>query len=119
MKNRKYAGMILAGLGAGTINGLFGTGGGMILVPLMGLLTDLEDHEIFSSSLAVVLPICVVSLITTAAAVSAAFGTALPYLIGSVGGGLAAGFFGKKIPTLWLHRGLGILILWGGLRYLC
>ena len=33
-------------------------------------------------------------------------------------GGVLAGMFGKKIPTVWLHRGLGILILWGGIRYL-
>jgi uncharacterized membrane protein YfcA len=45
--------------------------------------------------------------------------TALPYLIGSALGGILAGLLGKRIPTVWLHRGLGILILWGGYRYLC
>ena len=40
-------------------------------------------------------------------------------LIGSGAGGILAGFFGSKIPTHWLHRLLGVLILWGGYRYLC
>ena len=44
---------------------------------------------------------------------------ALPYLIGSAGGGLAAGLWGKHISTAWMHRFLGALILWGGVRYLC
>jgi Na+/H+ antiporter NhaC len=34
-------------------------------------------------------------------------------------GVLLAGIIGKKIPVLWLHRILGVLILWGGIRYLC
>ena len=25
----------------------------------------------------------------------------------------------SQIPAKWLHRGLGIFILWGGIRYLC
>ena len=40
------------------------------------------------------------------------------WLIGSTIGGILAGQFGKHIPVKWLHRGLGILILWGGIRYL-
>ena len=50
-------------------------------------------------------------------------GIALPllfsYLAGSAAGGLIAGLTAKKIPTLYLHKGLGILIIWGGVRYLC
>ena len=47
-----------------------------------------------------------------------AWGDSLPYLLGSALGGSLAGLWGKKIPTRWLHRGLGVLILWGGIRYL-
>ena len=119
MKKTKYLGCILAGLGAGTVNGLFGAGGGMVLVPLLGLLTSLEDDEIFSSSLAIILPICLVSLSVTAFSSPIPWQTALPYLICSAVGGILAGMLGRKIPVLWLHRLLGIMILWGGIRYLC
>ena len=119
MKKTKYLGCILAGLGAGTVNGLFGAGGGMVLVPLLSLLTPLEDDDIFASSLAIILPICLVSLTVTGLAQGIPWGEAFPYLIGSAAGGVLAGFFGQKIPTSWLHRGLGILIIWGGIRYLC
>lgn len=112
-------GMILAGLGAGAVNGLFGAGGGMVLVPLLTKLTDLEEQEVFPASISIILPVCIVSLSVSAFHAPLPFAQALPYLTGSAIGGIFAGLFGKRIPTLWLHRILGALILWGGIRYLC
>ena len=117
MKNKIK--MAVAGALAGAVNGLFGTGGGMVLVPLLGLLTDLDDSEIFPSSVSIILPLCVVSLLVSAKGNDLPFHYALPYLIGGIGGGILAAKLGNKIPVKWLHRGLGILILWGGFRYLC
>ena len=119
MKKYQLLGLILAGSAAGLVNGLFGAGGGMVLVPLLSLLTSMEDREIFSASIAVILPICLVSILATAASGTLAWRDALPYLFGSAVGGLAAGLWGHKIPVKWLHKGLGILIVWGGIRYLC
>ena len=118
-KKRKYLGSALSGLGAGAVNGLFGAGGGMVLVPLLTGLTDLPEEEVFPSSVSIILPICLVSL-----AIEPGFGNlpwqqAWPYLLGAVPGGLLAGWAEKKIPVKWLHRVLGILILIGGVRYLC
>lgn len=90
----------------------------MVLVPLLTALTDLEEQEVFSTSLAVILPICLVSLTATALTRGIPWQAALPYLPGSALGGLLAGLWGRKIPALWLHRVLGGLILWGGVRYL-
>lgn len=119
MKHQKNFGSILSGFLAGAVNGLFGAGGGMVLVPLLSMLTPLKEDEIFGSSVAIILPICLVSLASTALTGTVAWNDALPYLFGSAAGGILAGLFGKKIPTLWLHRGLGLMILWGGIRYLC
>lgn len=119
MEKFKSWGLMIAGLCAGAVNGLFGAGGGMVLVPLLTLLTPLEDQQVFSTSIAVILPVCVISIITTAVTGEIYWREALPYLIGSAAGGIAAGFFGQRIPVKWLHRTLGILIIWGGLRYLC
>ena len=96
MKNYQLLGFILAGSTAGMVNGLFGAGGGMVLVPLLSLLTPLEEDQIFGASIAVILPICIVSLSATAMTGSIAWRQALPYLIGSAAGGLAAGIWGKK-----------------------
>ena len=91
----------------------------MVLVPLLTLVTDVQEQEVFPSSIAMILPICLTSLAFTAASGELPWAQAIPYLLGSALGGVAAGLWGKKIPVQWLHRGLGILILWGGIRYLC
>ena len=119
MRTHRYWGILLAGACAGSVNGLFGAGGGMVLVPLLTLVTGLREREIFPCSISVILPICLISLGVTAASDGIPWQQATPYLLGSALGGVAAGLWGKKIPVQWLHRGLGILILWGGIRYLC
>ena len=111
--------MALAGACAGAVNGLFGAGGGMVLVPLLTALTDLSDEDIFPASISIIFPICCVSLTVAALLGSLRLTGALPYLIGGFLGGLLAGKFGGRIPAKWLHRGLGLMILWGGIRYLC
>lgn len=115
---KHYIGIGVACAAAGALNGLFGAGGGMVLVPLMGKLTDLDEKCLFSSAVAILLPICIVSLIFANGWDSFSFMQSLPYLAGSLLGGIGAGILGKRIPALWLHRALGILILWGGIRYL-
>ena len=112
-------GLILAAGLAGAVNGLFGAGGGMLLVPLLTLLTPLEERSVFPASVSIILPVCVISLIFTAFTRGLPWSQAFPYLLGSAAGGILAGFCGQKIPVKWLHRGLGILVLWGGYRYLC
>ena len=119
MFRKTIAAGALAGFCAGAVTGLLGAGGGMVLVPLLTLLTQMDDREIFPSSICIMLPICLVSLGFTALTSGLDVAAAVPYLAGSAGGGLLAGLYGRKIPSLWLHRGLGILILWGGIRYLC
>ncbi len=119
MKIKKYIGSALAGLGAGSVNGLFGAGGGMVLVPLLTGLTELPDDEIFPSSVSIILPVCLVSLSYSLWNSTVDWASVFPYLIGSAAGGILAGLFGRRIPTVWLHKLLGVLILWGGVRYLC
>lgn len=116
MKN--YLILALAGAAAGAVNGLMGTGGGMVLLPVLSLSGAIKEEEMFSSSVAIMFPICIVSLIASAFAAPLPFRDALPYLLGSIPGGLLAGKFSQQIPVKWLHRILGAMILWGGIRWL-
>ena len=116
---KQYIPYTLAGIAAGSITGLFGAGGGMVLVPLLCLLTDIEEESIFPASICVILPICLACLFLRSVGMPLPWTEALPYLVGSALGGILTGIFGKKIPAKWLHRLLGAMILWGGIRYLC
>lgn len=116
---KRNRGIVIAGAVAGAVNGLFGAGGGMVLVPLLTLFSDFEEEEIFPTSVSIILPICFVSLWMRSMNGPLPLTEALPYLIGSVLGGIFAGMTGNRIPIKWLHRGLGILILYGGVKYLC
>ena len=118
MQKKQYLVMALAGALAGGVNGLLGAGGGMILVPLLTALTPLPEEAVFPASVSIILPVCIVSLTITALTSGLAWKESLPWLFGSAAGGFLAGKWGRKIPVKWLHRGLGILIIWGGIRYL-
>lgn len=115
---KKSLGITLAGLCAGAVNGLFGAGGGMVLVPLLTKVSGIQDQAVFPSSVCMILPICIVSLILSLNVKGIPLPMLFSYLGGSTAGGLLAGLLARKIPTQWLHRGLGLLILWGGVRYL-
>ena len=116
---KKNIGAGIAGFGAGALNGLFGAGGGMVLVPILTAFSDLEEDAVFPASISIILPVCLVSVIVTFLSNPVDWTLALPYLLGSSLGGLASGFWGRHIPVKWLHRALGILMISGGIRYLC
>ena len=118
-KNKRFQfGAALSGLLAGIVNGIFGGAGGLVLIPALRLWTDAEEDTIFPMSVSVMLPVCVLSLFLASRRTPLPWSDAMPYLLGSTAGGVLVGFLGKKIPTKWLHRGFGIMLLWGGVRYL-
>ena len=51
------------GLVAGTINGLLGIGGGTILIPGMVYLLGVQQHQAHATSLLIVLPTSLISLL--------------------------------------------------------
>lgn len=114
----KSMGLLISGAAAGAVNGLLGAGGGMVLIPLLLHFSDIDEDALFPASVSIILPVCLISLFFTSLTDTLPFRQAIPWLIGSAAGGILAGLWGRKIPVLWLHRGLGILILWGGFRYL-
>ena len=90
----------------------------MLLLPMLSKTTDLKQHELFACSVCVILPISLVSAGVYLLRGGSFLLEAVPYLIGGALGGAIAGLTLKKLPTAWLHRALGIFILWGGIRLL-
>lgn len=109
---------LLIGAAAGMANGLFGSGGGLFLVPLFIGWLHMEQKRAFATSVAVILPLSAASFVVFLLGGRMDWGLAMPYLLGGAAGGLLSGLFFKKISVVWLRRGFGLLILYGGVRAL-
>ena len=107
---------LVAGALAGVLNGLFGAGGGLILVPLLAGWIRLEQKQAFATSVAIILPLSVVSYVLFCLQGGNVWKEALPYLLGGIIGGLLSAKLFRNISVLWLHRLFGILILYGGVK---
>lgn len=109
----KYA---IIGAVAGIANGLFGAGGGLFLVPLLIGWIGMEEKKAFATSVAIILPLSIASYVMFCLKGGNVWQDALPYLIGGILGGLLSTKLFSKIPTVWLHRLFGLLILYGGVK---
>ena len=107
--------MVTGALG-GLANGLFGSGGGLFLVPLMTRWSKLEERQAFATSVAIILSLSIVSSVVYFTKGALDFSTAWPYLLGGGIGGVISGLVFQKVPLNFLRRIFGLLILYGGIR---
>lgn len=115
-KLRDHKQYVLIGAAAGAANGFFGAGGGMLLVALLIGWTKMEQKKAFATSVAIILPLSVVSAATYWLRGGILFQEAFPYLVGGFLGGIIAGRIFTKISVIWLRRAFGLLIIYGGIR---
>ena len=108
----------LAGAAGGLINGLFGGGGGMVLLPLLTKWSRLEARAAFATCVAVIFPMCCVSTVVYLWEVRPALELVLPYLAGGVAGGLTGGLSFERVPVRLLKVIFGLFLLYAGVRYL-
>lgn len=107
---------IVAGGLAGLLNGLFGAGGGLVLVPLFSAWLGIEEKKAFATSVAVIFPLSIVSYILFCVLGGNIWKDALPYLLGGIVGGALSTKLFTNISAVWLHRIFGILILYGAVK---
>lgn len=109
---------IISGFAAGAITGALGSGGGLVLIPLLSLLCKVEEDVLFPCCLGVMLPLCICSAVLQSQFSMPPVRVLLPYLVGGTLGGIVSVVFRGKIPLIWLHRVFGCILLWSGLRCL-
>ena len=108
----------LAGTAAGLVNGLFGGGGGSVLLPLLNRWGTLAPRAAFATCLAAIYPMCCVSAGVYLYQVRPDLTTVLPYLAGGLAGGVAGGLTFQKVPVRLLKALFGAFLVYGGVRYL-
>lgn len=108
----------LIGLVAGTVNGLLGIGGGTILIPGMVYWLGISQHQAHATSLLVVLPTSLISMLVYHRhghiQIAPLLGLALATSIGAVGGAILMNYCK---PSL-LRKGFALYMLLAGLRML-
>ena len=107
---------MITGALAGCANGLFGSGGGLFLVPLLTRWTKMEQKHAFATSVAIIALLSPVPLILFLWRGGLDIASVWPYLAGGALGGILSGLLFKKASVTFLRRLFGALLLYGGIR---
>ncbi len=107
---KKYWKEVVIGFGTGLLNGLFGAGGGSVLVPLMEKFLRMKEHTSHATAIPVIL---IMSIVSSVLYLRRGYFDFNIWVFVSLGG-LLGGFVGakllKKVPKKWLKIGFGAVI---------
>ena len=98
-KKKRIVLTVIATLFVGVANGLFGGGGGMLVIPIFSILCGLEEKTAHSSAILTILPLSLVSGIIYA--INGNFSAPQGYFVGAgvIVGGLIGTFLMKKFSN--------------------
>ena len=112
--NRQFlidAAVILTGIAGGIASGLFGIGGGVIMVPILGLMLGFSQHRAQGTSLiALIPPTGLLAVLAYSKAGYVSWQTGLLLIPGVFLGGIAGGKLAKRIPAAKMRRIFAALI---------
>ncbi|MCD7731658.1 MAG: sulfite exporter TauE/SafE family protein [Oscillospiraceae bacterium] len=115
MKKRGKFYYAVLGAVTGIANGLFGSGGGIIAVPMLQK-ADIEVKKSHATSLALTLPLSVVSVIFYAIKSTFNFRDAIFLIPFGLAGAVIGSLLLKKISNVWLKRIFGAFLIAAGWR---
>jgi uncharacterized protein len=97
------ASLAAIGLAAGILSGLFGVGGGIIMVPAMVLAAGMAQRNAAATSLAAIVPIAAVGAVIFGGASSVDLGAAAILVVGSLVGVQAGSRAMGRVSETWLR----------------
>ena len=108
--------LLSIGVVSGFVNGLFGSGGGIIVVPALIFLLNLDDHKAHATAISIILPLSIISTIIYFINGSIPIKIAIPVSIGGVIGGFIGAKVLNKVPPNLLRKIFGGIIIYTALR---
>ena len=99
------------GLASGLLSGLFGVGGGFVIIPALQHLSNLDLRSIQATALAVIALVSASGVAAAAASGALPWAVALPFGAGAVAALLAGRVLAKRLHTGHLRRAFGLLTL--------
>ncbi len=117
-KSNKNAGAIIMGIVAGLVNGVFGGGGGMIVVPLLIHVLSMPEQNAHATALLIILPLSIVSGLFYAVFGAFNLNVGIPVLLGVTIGGIVGAILLKKISSKWLVVIFSLVMMFAGAKML-
>lgn len=115
MKNNSFK-LITLGLITGIINGLFGSGGGMIIVPALGFYLGLKEYKAHATAISIILPMTIISTTVYFLNSSIPINTGIFVMAGSLFGSYIGAKLLNKIPSNILSKAFGCVIIYTAVR---
>lgn len=112
----RVAALLGAGLLIGVINGFFGGGGGMLLVPALGWLLKTSVKQSHATAIAVILPLSAVSAAVYLLKGVEITSTFTPVTAGVIAGGIAGALLLKKLSSKALSLVFYLLMVVAGVK---
>ena len=103
--------LALVGIVAGITGGLFGVGGGTVMVPMLVFVASFDQHRAHATSLAAGVVLAAVGGTTYALAGDADFGTAVLLAIGGLVGAPLGARLMKRTPEAVLKVAFGVFLV--------
>lgn len=94
-----YGVLIGIGLVAGFTSGLFGVGGGVLIVPGLLLLAHFDQKRAAGTSLVAIVPISLAAMVSYLAGGHIVWGIALPIALGMIAGGAVGSLLLSRLPV--------------------
>ena len=108
--------LIAIGFITGIVNGLFGSGGGTIIVPALVFLVKMEDFKAHATAISIILPLSIISTIIYLKSNLINFNIVYIIAIGGIIGSFIGAKLLKKIPNIILRKIFGIIIIITAIR---
>lgn len=110
--------LILLGVAAGILSGMFGIGGGVVIVPALVTLFGFTLTQAVGTSLAALLmPVGIFAVIEYYRAGKLKIAVAVPVALGLIGGAFVGAQLALNLPTDTLQRLYGLFLLYAGYRF--
>ena len=106
--------LIMVGVFGGVINGLFGAGAGLLLVPLITLVSKLDEKKVHATTLACVMFMCVASSVVFLINKQVDFKLTLWCFVGSLAGAILGTFLLQKFKNKIINLIFSCLLISAG-----
>lgn len=96
--------LTIAGIGTGILSGLFGVGGGFLIVPMLVYITRMGIHRAVATSLVIISVIGLTGAFTALWHVDVMWGTLLPFVAGGAAGMMSGRYLAARIAGDTLQK---------------